>query len=144
MRGQRAVNRVMRGLLATPGLGRILDDRLVTLYVVGRNTGRTYPIPIAYLEQGAKLLIGTSSAWAWNLRSGMPIVVRLRGRLRWAKLEVVTDEAGVVAAYALMAATNPAFARFNRIHVDPAGNARSADLHAAWAGGAKLIKLAVR
>ncbi len=43
-----------------------------------------------------------------------------------------------------MVAANPAFARFNRVHVDSDGNADHRDLHRAWVGGARVIKLTPR
>jgi hypothetical protein len=47
MPGQRAVNLLVRGLLRTPGLAPIVGARLVTLYVVGRKSGRHYCVPVA-------------------------------------------------------------------------------------------------
>jgi hypothetical protein len=60
MPGQRLVNLLVRGMLRTPGLCRLVGSRLVTLYVVGRKSRRCYPVPVAYLAQGEDLLIGTS------------------------------------------------------------------------------------
>ena len=61
MPGQRAVNLLVRGLLRAPGLAPIVGGRLVTLYVVGRKSGRHYCVPAAYMAEGNDLLIGTSS-----------------------------------------------------------------------------------
>jgi hypothetical protein len=63
MRAQGLVNLVVRGLLRTPGLSRIIGSRLVTLYVVGRKSGRRYTVPVSYLAQGDDLLVGTSFGW---------------------------------------------------------------------------------
>jgi hypothetical protein len=60
MRAQGLVNLVVRGLLRTPGLSRIIGSRLVTLYVAGRKSGRRYTVLVSYLAQGDDLLIGTS------------------------------------------------------------------------------------
>jgi hypothetical protein len=49
MRAQGLVNLAVRGLLRTPGLSRIIGSRLVTLYVVGRKSGRRYTVPVSYL-----------------------------------------------------------------------------------------------
>jgi deazaflavin-dependent oxidoreductase (nitroreductase family) len=144
MRAQGLVNLLVRGLLRTPVVSRGIGRRLVTLHVVGRTSGRTYVLPVAYLADGDDLLVGTSFGWARNLRTGEPMTVRLRGRLRSADVEVVTAEPDVVAAYARMAAENPAFARFNRLRVDPGGRADVDDLHAAWLGGARVIRLTPR
>jgi len=144
LRAQGLANRIVRGLLRTPVVSRGIGRRLITLYVVGRKSGRTYALPVAYLAAGDDLLVGTSFAWARNLRTGEPVAVRLRGRLRWADVEVVTAEPDVVAAYARMAGQNPAFARFNRLHVGPGGRTDVDELHAAWLGGARVIRLTPR
>ena len=60
MRAQGLVNLVVRGLLRTPGLSQIIGSRLITLYVVGRKSGRRYTVPVSYLTHGDDLLIGTS------------------------------------------------------------------------------------
>jgi deazaflavin-dependent oxidoreductase (nitroreductase family) len=144
MRAQGLVNLVVRGLLRTPGLSRIIGGRLVTLYVVGRKSGRRYAVPVSYLAQGDDLLIGTSFGWARNLRTGEPVAVRLKGKLRVADVQTLTAEPDVVTAYARMAAVNPAFARFNGVRVDQDGSADQRDLHVAWVGGARVIKLTPR
>ena len=140
LRAQGLVNVLVRGLLRTPGLSRIIGGRLVTLYVVGRKSGRRYPVPVAYVIQGEDLLVGTSFGWARNLRTGEPIAIRLKGRLRPASVQISTSEPDVVSAYAHMAAVNPAFAAFNRIRVE-GGTPDQRDLHAAWLGGARVITL---
>jgi hypothetical protein len=93
MRAQASVNLVVRVLLRTTGLGRLLGSRLITVYAVGRKSGRTYAAPVSYLAQGNDLLIGTT---------------------------------------------------FGRVHVDQDGNASDRDLHLAWLGGARVIKLTPR
>ena len=141
MRSQGLVNLTVRGLLRTPGLSRIIGRRLVTLYVVGRKSGRRYPVPVSYLGRGDDLLIGTSSGWARNLRAGEPVAYRFKGKTRLADVQTLAAEPDVVTAYARLAAANPAFARFSRVHVDQDGNASHQDLHLAWVGGARVIKL---
>ena len=54
---------------------------------------------------------------------------------------VVTDEDGVVENYAVMAADNAQFAKFNKIRVDQAGEPNPDDLHLAWAAGARAFRL---
>ncbi|HEY2075114.1 MAG TPA: hypothetical protein VGH53_02155, partial [Streptosporangiaceae bacterium] len=65
-------------------------------------------------------------------------------QIRWADVQTLTAEPDVVTAYAQMAVANPAFARFTRVHVDQDGNANYQDLHLAWVGGARVIKLTPR
>ena len=144
MRGQQLVNRFVRGLLRTPLLCRLAGRRLIIVHVVGRKTGRRYSVPVAYTRDGDGLLIGTPFGWGRNLRTGEPVSVRYKGRLRSAEVTVYSDESDVVAAYATMAADNHNFARFNKIALDRAGHPDPQDLHAAWVDGARAAKLRLR
>jgi len=141
---QGLVNRVIRGLLRTPLLCRLVGKRLITVYVVGRKSGRRYAVPVAYTRHDGTLLIGTEFAWARNLRTGESVQIRLAGRRRSADVEVLTDETGVIEHYALMARDNHQFARFNKIGLDQRGNPRPDDLHLAWAAGARVALLTPR
>jgi len=53
---------------------------------------------------------------------------------------VVTDEDGVVENYAVIAPDNRQFAKFNKMSVDQAGEPNPADLHLAWAAGARAFR----
>ncbi len=141
---QGMVNRVMRGLLRTPLLSRAAGARLVTLYIVGRKSGRHYTVPVAYTRQGDDLLIGTPFGWGRNLRTGEPVEIRLKGRLRQADVRVYQDEADVTGLYAIMCLDNRQFAKFNQVGFDTAGNPEPDDLHLAWMAGARAFRLTPR
>ena len=141
---QGLVNRIVRGLLRTPLACRVVGNRLVTLYVVGRKSGRHYTVPVAYTRHEGALLVGTPFGWGRNLRTGEPVSIRLKGRRRLADVEVLTDEARVVGAYAVMCLDNHNFAKFNGIGFDAAGNPDPADLRLAWAAGARAFRLTPR
>ena len=141
---QGAANRVVRALLRTPLLARVVGTRLLTVYVVGRKTGKRYAVPIAYSRHEGVLLFGTEFRWARNLRTGEPVEIRLKGRRRTVDVTVTTDETGVVADYGFLARDNHQFARFNRIALDAAGEPDAADLHRCWAAGARSVRLAPR
>jgi deazaflavin-dependent oxidoreductase (nitroreductase family) len=141
---QGLANRVVRGLLRTPVLCRIIGKRLLTVYVVGRKSGRHYTIPVAYTRRDGVLVIGTPFGWVRNLRTGEPVEIRLLGKRRPAGVQVLSDEAGVVEHYAMMARDNHQFAKFNKIALDDAGNASPADLRLAWAAGARAVRLSPR
>jgi len=144
MTGQGLANRVLRGVLATPLLSQAAGKRLVTLYIVGRKSGRRYTLPVAYTPHGDDLLIGTPFKWGRNLRTGEPIEIRYKGRRRQADVVVYKDEAEVVAAYATMCRENKVFANFNKIGFDAAGNPDPADLHLAWMAGSRAFRLTPR
>jgi hypothetical protein len=138
---QGLVNRVIQGLLRTPLLCRVVGNRLITVYVVGRKSGRHYAVLVAYTCHDGILLIGTPFAWGRNLRTGEPIDIRFKGKRRPADVEVLTDEPDVAQHYAVMARDNHNFAKFNKIGLDRAGNPSPDDLHLAWAAGARVIRL---
>jgi deazaflavin-dependent oxidoreductase (nitroreductase family) len=141
---QGLANRMVRGLLRVPLLSRGAGNRLITLYVVGRKSGKRYTVPVAYTRHEGTLLIGTPFAWGRNLRTGEPIEVRFKGERRTADVRVLTDEAAVAENYAVMARDNRNFARFNKIGFDAHGNPDPADLHLAWAAGARAFRLTLR
>lgn len=141
---QSVANRIVRGLLRTPLISRGIGSRLVTLYLVGRKSGRHYTIPVAYTRQDDSLLIGTPFGWGRNLRSGEAVDVRLKGKRRSADVRAVTDEAGVIELYAVMCRDNRNFAKFNKVSLDKDGEPDPADLHLAWAAGARAFQLTPR
>ena len=141
---QGLANRVVLGLLRTPLLARGVGSRLVTLYIVGRKSGRRYTIPVAYTRDEGDLLIGTPFGWGRNLRTGEPVELRLKGRRRTADVRAYTSEADVTGAYATMCRDNKAFANFNKIGSDASGSPDPEDLHLAWIAGARAFRLTPR
>jgi hypothetical protein len=137
-------NRIVRGLLRTPLVCRLAGSRLVTLYVVGRKSGRRYTLPVAYTRSEGDLLIGTPFGWGRNLRTGEAVEIRLKGRRRMADVEVFTDEQSVTDAYGVMCSDNHTFAKFNRIGLDSAGHPDRTDLRLAWESGARAFRLTPR
>lgn len=141
---QGLVNKVVLGLLHTPVLCRLVGRRLVTVYVVGRKTGRRFAVPVAYTRQDGTLLVGTQFSWARNLRGGEPVDIRLLGKRISADVQVLTDETGVVEHLAKMARDNHQFAKFNQIGLDEHGEPRPHDLRLAWSAGARVLLLTPR
>lgn len=139
--GQSAVNRLVRLLLATPVICRLLGRRLLTIYVVGRRSGRRYTVPVAYCRHEGQLLVGTQFRWIRNVRSGEPVQIRFLGQRRTAEARVFTGEAEVVDLLAVLARDNKGFARFNRIGLDEGGRPSIEDLCRAWRGGARVVAL---
>jgi hypothetical protein len=143
LRFQGLANGIVRTLLRTPLLARVVGKKLVTIHVVGRKSGKRYDVPVAYTPDGASMLVGTPFAWAKNLRTGEPVDVTLLGRRRRADVQVFTDEADVVRLYEVIARDNKQFAGFNKIGFDAAGNPDPDDLRASWAAGARVLRLTV-
>jgi len=144
VRLQWLVNQLFRGLLRAPLLCRVVGKRLLTLYVVGRRSGRQYAIPLAYHRHDGTLLVGTQFGWIRNLRTGQTVHIRLTGRRRPADVRILTDETSVVEHLAIMARDNRQFAKFNQIGIDQHGDPSPGDLHLAWASGARIAVLTPR
>jgi deazaflavin-dependent oxidoreductase (nitroreductase family) len=141
---QGLANAIVRGLLRVPLVSRGIGKRLITVYVVGRKSGKRYAVPVAYTRHEGTLLIGTPFGWGRNLRTGVPVEVRFKGRRRVADVVVHTDEEAVIEDYAVMARDNHNFAAFNKIGLDERGDPDPADLRLAWAAGARSFRLTLR
>lgn len=141
---QGVMNAVMRTLLRAPGVSRFLGERLLTLYVVGRKSGKVFEVPVAYTKHEGNLLVGSPFAWGKNLRTGEPIDIQLAGRRRTADVRVVSDEAGVVDLYGVIATDNANFASFNHIGFTADGSPDPEDLRRAFEGGARVFVLTPR
>jgi deazaflavin-dependent oxidoreductase (nitroreductase family) len=138
------VNRVIRALLRTPLLCRAVGKHLLTVYVVGRKSGRHYVVPVAYTRSDESILIGSEFAWIRNLRTGEPVDIRLEGKRIPADVRVIADEDGVVEHYATLASDNHQWAKFNNIALDQTGAPYADDLHLAWAAGGRAAILTPR
>jgi len=141
---QKAANAVMRTLLQAPGISSGMGKRLVLINVVGRKTGKRYSVPVAYTRHEGSLLVGTPFGWARNMRTGEPVEIVLQGKRRQADVQVISDEAGVAAAYDVMCRDNRQFAKFNRISIGADGTPDPGDLHSAWAAGSRAFRLTPR
>lgn len=141
---QGLVNHLIRGLLRVPLLGRAVGKRLLTVYVLGRKSGRRYAVPVAYTRHNGSFLVSSQFVWIRNLRTGEPVRIRLAGKLRLADVRVLSDETGVVERLAVMATDNHQFAKFNAIGLDHNGDPVPEDLHLAWAAGARVAVLTPR
>lgn len=144
LRFQGLANRVIRGLLRTPLICRVVGRSLVTVSVVGRKSGTCYVIPVAYTLHEGALLIGTPFGWVRNLRTGTPVTIRWKGKVRQADVEVFTREPDVVRVYTQIIAGNRTFASFNKIGLAADGTPSADDLHLAWESGARAVRLTPR
>ncbi|MEU1982669.1 hypothetical protein [Nocardia sp. NPDC019395] len=139
---QERTNRVVRTLLRIPGISALMGKRLMTLHVVGRKSGRTYDIPVAYTKHGSELLIGTAlRPWVKNLAPGTPLTITRGGRPEQFYPIVHTAEEDVMRLFALVARDNKTNARYNGIGFDSAGEPNKADLYQTWQQGGVVIEL---
>ncbi|WP_228001249.1 nitroreductase/quinone reductase family protein [Nocardia australiensis] len=139
---QGAVNWLIRILLHTPGISRVVGKRLLMLRVVGRKTGKVYNVPVAYTRHEGTLLIGTTlRPWVKNLQAGNTVEVLLGHAAQPFDPVVYTDEQDVMRLYEIIAADNHANAKFNGIGFAADGTPNKADMYQTWQQGGVVIAL---
>ncbi|HEY1701833.1 MAG TPA: nitroreductase/quinone reductase family protein [Trebonia sp.] len=107
----RAVNVPMRAVLGLP-VPTPLGANLMLISYTGRKTGRAYRQPVSYARDGDRLLTPGGGRWTLNLRDGRTVSIRIRGRDRTARPELVTDPAEVERLLAVIGQENPRAAKF--------------------------------
>lgn len=134
------MNPTFKALLYSP-LHSLMSRRLIVLTFSGRKSGKRYSVVVGYAQDGNTLVIPTQSKWSRNLRGGVPVTVRLRGRTRSGVAEVVDDEAGMRAAYQVLLASQPGLAQMLGIGLDANGEPDPADVAKARAQGHVTIRV---
>jgi deazaflavin-dependent oxidoreductase (nitroreductase family) len=140
---QRFFNVLVLWLLRSP-LHRVLSGRLAVVTVTGRKTGRTYRIPVGYVEHDGEVLVGSPGTWTRNLGGGALARVRVRGRELPVRAEVVTDPDRAAPLYKIVIARNPVHGRFAGIDLDEHGELDLGQLRAAFRRGIVLVRLLPR
>jgi deazaflavin-dependent oxidoreductase (nitroreductase family) len=83
-------------ILRTPVLHWILSPALMTLSYTGRRSGRRITLPVGYRQHGDEVAVLVSEArsktWWRNFREPREVDVRLRGRPRRGRAELVTPD----------------------------------------------------
>ena len=115
-----AANVPMRALLGLP-IATPAGGRLMLAFIVGRKTGRIYRQPLSYVRDGATLLTPGGGNWKLNLGDGKPVRLRIRGRDRYARPELVRDAESVERLLGVIAAHNPMAGRFVAVPKGPDG-----------------------
>lgn len=73
------VNHAMSLVLRSPGHG-LVSKTVLLITFTGRKSGKTYTTPVSYSQTGDQVTIFTHADWWKNLRSGMPVTLRIQGR----------------------------------------------------------------
>ncbi|MEV0246759.1 nitroreductase/quinone reductase family protein [Nocardia sp. NPDC050712] len=145
MKRQQLVNSIVRKLLRVPGLSGVIGKRLLVLHVVGRKSGKTFDVPVAYTRHDGAILIGTAlRPWVKNLIAGTPVSASLGGRPREFAPRVHTGELDVMRLYEIIARDNPTNAKFNGIGFAADGAPEKADIYQTWKLGGVVIELTPR
>lgn len=114
-------------ILRSP-LHGVMSRRLLLITFSGRKSGKVYTTPISYVQQDRTLLLGVGGPWWKNLRGGVPVQVRLRGKTLTGRAEVWTDEASMTRVYQTILAVNPTQARIMGITATANGEPDSHDV----------------
>jgi hypothetical protein len=118
-----------------------ISKRLILISYTGRKTGRSYTIPVSYVQQGDDLLIPGGGAWKTNLEHGAPVQIRFLGKERSAIPEVIRDPDKVEELVTFMMAANPAVSRFIGVPKQLDGHPDRAKLNEAVRAGFALVRL---
>lgn len=127
----RIVNVPVRAILEVP-FPTPLGRRLMLLFITGRQTGKTYRLPVSYVPDGDTLLTPGGGNWKLNLADGQPIRIRLRGEDLYATPEIIRAPGDIEPLLEKMIKANPMAQRsarireiqqrFYRARLDPATN----------------------
>ncbi|HSD84303.1 MAG TPA: nitroreductase family deazaflavin-dependent oxidoreductase, partial [Anaerolineae bacterium] len=102
----------------------------LTLTYAGRRSGRTYTTPVNYVRDGDCLWATSYRARMWwrNLRSGVPVSLRLQGREVQATGRVLEDESAVTEALSAYLSRAPGWVIYFNVRLDASGQPDRADL----------------
>src|SRR5437660_2739560 len=107
----KVINVPMRLLLELP-FATPLSRQLMLLFLRGRRSGRTYRQPVSFVRDGETLLTPAGGRWKLNIRDGECIRIRLAGRDRVARPDLIRQVDQVEALLRKMLAANPRMTRF--------------------------------
>ncbi|MFN8483605.1 MAG: nitroreductase/quinone reductase family protein [Anaerolineae bacterium] len=137
----RVMNPVMKTLLRSP-LHRPMSKRLIVLSFTGRKSGKSYSIPVGYVQTDpTTLLTATNSAWWKNLRGGAKVKVRLRGKSYTAVTNVTTDVEGLQKDFRDLLADAPQLRDITGVRLDAQGEPIPADVEAARRRGFAVVRI---
>ena len=116
------VNKTMQFILRSP-LHGMVSKTILLITFTGRKSGKTYTTPVDYSQDGDQVFIFTHANWWKNLRSGVPVTLRLRGREFQGLAEpVAEDKQAVAAGLSAHLKKVPFDAKFYGVTFDDQGN----------------------
>ncbi len=139
VRAFRVINVPMRMVLGLP-VATPLGGSLMLAFIVGRKSGKTYRQPLSYVRDGDVLLTPGGGRWKLNLKDGVPVRLRLRGKDLSVIPELVSDPGEIGKLLVVMAAANPRSASFIGIPRGPDGEFDRDRLQAAVRYGFRIVR----
>jgi F420H(2)-dependent quinone reductase len=135
----KVVNVPMRAILGLP-VATPLGRNLMLAFIKGRKTGKTYRQPISYVRDGGVLLTPGGGRWKLNLKTGVPVRLRVRGQDIAATPELVSDVGEIDRLLGIMTAANPRSAAFIGIPRGADGHFDRARLEIAVRHGFRIVR----
>lgn len=116
------VNSAMKFVLRSP-LHGMVSKTILLITFTGRKSGKPYTTPVSYSQTGDQVSIFTHADWWKNLRSGMPVTLRMRGReFRGLAEPVAEDKQAIAAGLIAHLQKVPSDANFYGVTFDSHGN----------------------
>ena len=138
-RMSRLMNAVPSLVLRSPA-HRLMSGRYAVLEFTGRTTGRKFRTPVAYAQDGSRILVSTDSAWWKNLVDRPDVRLRLQGRGVYGTARVVGDETEAADILGELVRRVPGYARPARL-ATMHGNVPMPELQRAVADGRRSIEI---
>lgn len=122
-------NPIMRWLIRSPFHFFVSKNMMLMTYT-GRKSGKSYTIPMNYLNIGETLYTISSRERVWwrNLRGGAAVTLRLRGRDVPAQAKAIDDPQQVTSSLQQYLSAAPQYARYLNIQIDSKGKPNPGDL----------------
>lgn len=125
-------NPLIAGVLRSP-LHAMLSGQMMLVSYTGRKSGQRFTTPVNYVQDDEVYWTASLRERTWwrNMRGGLTVSLRLRGREVPAIATAIESEAGVAKALGHLCELNSRYARFLRIACDRDGWPEAASLGAA-------------
>lgn len=122
MNWQKFYNPIVLALLHSP-LHGLLDGQTTAITVTGRKSGKSYTVPVSYVQDGEHLLVISQKDRMWwkNLRGGAPVTVFLKGRSLRASGETFEDVEMAAKILLVILQLTPAYQRLLHVRLDATG-----------------------
>jgi deazaflavin-dependent oxidoreductase (nitroreductase family) len=91
------VNSAMKFILRSP-MHAMVSKTILLITFTGRKSGKTYTTPVSYSQFDDQVYVFTHANWWKNLRSDIPVNLRIRGREFQGLAEPVAEDKAAVAA----------------------------------------------
>lgn len=125
------LNKTMKFVLRSP-LHGMVSNYLTLITFTGRKSGKHYTTPVSYYQQEDTVFIFTHANWWKNLRGGVPVTIRLRGRDYPGMAEVIVEDKDAIAVQlAAHLKQSPFDAKFYNVSYDEQGEPVRAEVEEA-------------